>query len=159
MNLTHPQIQAAIDTAFASTPVPPVRVYVVNIGDNCTLQTDVYSGLKGSGFQIVATIDRGYDKLQIVRQHGPETWREKPFVPVSYSKLTIIKELDKLEKLSTFITYLELDSHKPLKWQWDAASCIMSSDDTFMEIAPLLQKMFGLTNAQFVAFLKRCETV
>jgi len=78
--LTLAQINAAVDAAFqtALAQTPPLRVSTVQIGDNATLRTDTYSGPLGPGFLVVATIDLVYRKLTIARQHGPETWRERP---------------------------------------------------------------------------------
>ena len=158
MKLSISEILAAMAGAYEAALADPAPVRNIQIGEGVTLRTDVYRGPRGDGFQVVATVDRGYDTLTICRQRGPEIEREKPFVPVSYSKLSFLREIQKLGKLGTFIGYLELPSHKTLKWQWDACTCIMSDDETFSEIAPLVQTLLGITGPQFSELLKRCES-
>ena len=79
-SLSLSQINAALDAAFqAALAAPqPQRADVHSIGTNATLRTDIYSGAAGSGFLVTATVELGWRTLSIVRQHGPETWRELP---------------------------------------------------------------------------------
>lgn len=94
MNLTLAQIQSAVDTAFAATPTPPVRVAPVAIGDNCTIQTDTYKGKLGDGFQVVAVVDFGSVKRTIVKQSGAETWRNKDLTQKEWDEARVeYKEL------------------------------------------------------------------
>ena len=78
--LTLAQINDAVIAAFQTTlALPqPQRVAAQPIGTNATLRTDCYSGPKGTGFAVVATVDLGWRTLAIVKQHGPESWRELP---------------------------------------------------------------------------------
>jgi len=80
MELTLSQINAAVDAAFqtALAQTSPVRVSAVQISDNATLRTDVYYGANGGGFVVVATVDLRFRQLVISKQHGPETWRDRP---------------------------------------------------------------------------------
>ena len=71
------EVVAAVEAAFKNTPTPAVQVAPHQIGDNATLRTDVYTGPKGSGFVVTATLDLGWRKLVIARQSGPEAQREK----------------------------------------------------------------------------------
>ena len=79
-NLNMTQILAAVDAAFqTSLALPqPQRIAAQSIGDNATLRTDVYTGPRGSGFVVAATVDLGWRRLAITKQHGPETHREQP---------------------------------------------------------------------------------
>ena len=163
MNLTYRSILAEMERAYAEALADPKQVKPVELADSdstlkCRLRTDVYDGPKGRGFAVVATVDRGFDKMTIVKQHGPEILRDKPFEPQTFSKLLFIRELDTLGKQDEFFQYLELQGPAKLKRQWDACTCIMSDDESFSEIAPLVQALLGLTGTQFEALLKRCET-
>ncbi|MEI8234122.1 MAG: hypothetical protein WCH57_05495 [Verrucomicrobiota bacterium] len=73
------QISAAVDAAFQTTLAlaNPVRIAPQAIGDNATLRTDVYTGPKGAGFVVVATMDLKWRTLVIAKQHGAETSREQ----------------------------------------------------------------------------------
>jgi len=71
------QVQAAVDAAFAATPVPPVQAASSSIADNATMRTDVYTHPKGGGFRVVANINFGSVTLQIVRNSGPDTASER----------------------------------------------------------------------------------
>jgi hypothetical protein len=73
------QISAAVDAAYQTTLAlaAPVKVAAQAIGDNATLRTDVYTGPKGAGFFVAATVDLKWRKLVIAKQHGPETQREQ----------------------------------------------------------------------------------
>jgi len=79
-NLTIAEIHAAVEAAFATTLAlaTPIRIAPEAIGDNATLRTDVYTGPHGSGFVVIATVNLGWRKLPIAKQHGPETQREQP---------------------------------------------------------------------------------
>ena len=78
--LTLSQIVAAVDAAFQTAlALPqPQRIAPQSVGDNATLRTDVYTGPKGSGLVVVATVTLPWRKLLIAKQHGPETERERP---------------------------------------------------------------------------------
>ena len=79
--LTISQISAAVDAAFQTAlaqAAPVTKSAPQAIGYNATLRTDVYMGPKGSGFVVYAAVDLKFRTLVIVRQHGPETWRECP---------------------------------------------------------------------------------
>lgn len=78
--LTLSQISAAVDAAYqtALALTTPQKVAAQAIGDNATLRTDVYSGLKGTGVVVTATMNLTWRKFVIARQHGPETGREQP---------------------------------------------------------------------------------
>jgi len=78
--LTILEIGAAVDAAFETTLAQSSaqRVLPQQIGDNATLRTDVYAGPKGTGFVVVATVDLKWRKLVISKQHGLETWRDRP---------------------------------------------------------------------------------
>ena len=77
--LTLSQINAAVDAAFATVlaQTPPQRVASAAIGDNAALRVDTYTSPKGAGLAVVATVDLKFRKLIIVRQHGPESFREQ----------------------------------------------------------------------------------
>ena len=76
--LTLSQIGAVADAAFQTTlALPQQRVVPQAIGDNVTLRTDIYVGPFGSGFAVVAQIKIGERIIIRVRQHGPETARER----------------------------------------------------------------------------------
>ena len=72
-----------MDSAFSAALTNPQCVAPHSLADTdsvtqCTLRTDVYNGPHGSGFAVVATLILGDQSVTIVRQHGPETHREKP---------------------------------------------------------------------------------
>lgn len=77
--LTLDQINEAVAAAFQTTVAlpQPQRVAPEAIGDNVTLRIDVYTGPKGSGFVVAATVDLKWRKLAIAKQHGPEAGREQ----------------------------------------------------------------------------------
>jgi len=87
LNLT--QINAAVDAAFATAlatwnahaldATQPALQHsaVQTIGDGVTLRTDVYTGPRGAGFAIFATLTIGKRTLTACKQHGPETGRER----------------------------------------------------------------------------------
>ena len=87
--LTLSQISAAVEAAYQTTLAltTPKTVAAQAIGDNATLKTDVYTGPRGTGFVVSATMDLTWRKLTISRQHGPETWREQS-APTLASLLT-----------------------------------------------------------------------
>jgi len=76
-----PAFQSALATftAHAADAAQPAlqRVAAQQIGEGCTLRTDVYAGPHGSGFAVVAMIKIGSRIITRVRQHSPETWRER----------------------------------------------------------------------------------
>jgi len=87
LNLT--QINAAVDAAFA-TALATWNAHALDatqpalqhsaaqtIGDGVTLRTDTYTGPKGAGFAVAATLTIGKRALTACKQHGPETWRER----------------------------------------------------------------------------------
>ena len=87
--LTLTQINEAADAAFQTALVifeahaadgakPALqRVAPQQICEGCILRTDVYAGIKGAGFIVVAQLAIGDRTISSIRQHGPETWRER----------------------------------------------------------------------------------
>jgi hypothetical protein len=89
--MTINDIQDAIDAAFAAATANPVAVAASQLAANVSIQTDLYTGPQGPGFQVVARIGArtgtmpNYGMIiSIVRQSGPETWRSVE-LPVSVS--------------------------------------------------------------------------
>ena len=79
------QIVAAVDAAYATAAAlaVPTRVAAASIGDNASIQTDVYQGPQGSGFQVVAKITLGIRTIAVCKQSGPETWRNTSALTVA----------------------------------------------------------------------------
>ena len=87
--ITLSTIDAAVNAAFESAqakfdPTPAgaasikrLRVASKEIGAGCALCTDVYNGPRGTGFQVGAAVTIGSKRFVCVRNHGPETWRER----------------------------------------------------------------------------------
>lgn len=64
--------------AFQSALENPTQASVPSSpGAGLTLRTDIYNGPHGAGFAIIAALKIGDQTLCRVRQHGPETWRER----------------------------------------------------------------------------------
>ena len=75
--LTLSEINQAVEAAYATAATAATVLHSgpTAIGDNATLQTDVYDGPQGSGWAVTAFITLGMRKIAICKQVGPETWR------------------------------------------------------------------------------------
>ena len=161
--LTASQVCAAVDAAVASTLAleKPVRVATAPLSDNCTIRTDVYVGPKGSGFIVTATLDLGYCTIMTCKQHGPETWRERPF-PNSATLLGMLqKGLDAKVALgfSDPVTGITLALTSEDRAAFDALYNHLqrkaTPDDEVITIAALDRTPHNITFAGFHALLVR----
>ena len=69
--LTFSAVEAAVATAMAA-PEKGVR----QVADNCSLRTVVYTSAKGAGVEVRATVMAAGVAVTLVRQRGPEVFRE-----------------------------------------------------------------------------------
>ena len=75
-------ISAAVDAEFAAQLISAQHKDSAPISGvaNATLRADTYNSPNGTGFAVVATIPAGSTSVSIVKQHGPETFRERPAI-------------------------------------------------------------------------------
>lgn len=129
--LTLTQVNLALVAAFqtALALLNPAAVISQWIGSNATLRTDVYAGPQGSGFVVVATVDLGWRKLTISKQHGPEVWREQP--SPSLASLTAECQKERARRYDSEASIFDLAD----------AETKMSSLDTQIQNAGAAQKV------------------
>ena len=73
------QINSLYQTALGQNPPQKITPYSISGTTGQSVKLELYSGPKGSGFQVIGEIVIGGYTARRVRQAGPETNRDKPW--------------------------------------------------------------------------------
>ena len=90
--MTLEQLTQAVDAAFGvAAESENLRHSITIPEEGVRICVNTYTSPNGSGFEVVGTLNMGWHTVRIVRQQGPEAYRERP----APSPESLLKECQK----------------------------------------------------------------